>query len=182
MVKERILDSAFQLYMSKPPYEVTVEEIANKAGVSKSLIFYHFKNKDNLVEEVAIYGTRKFLIEGEIESISDLIDLGFSTLTGRKPLLEFSMYVAEVIAKRKRFERFRELFKEIMEQVINPLFVKEGIKEPEKTALLISAMLDGLSLYHYLFNIEDIVEYKKIVLEFIDCRRLERKTERRLEK
>ncbi len=172
-MKERILDAAFQLYMSKPPYEVTVEEIAKKAGVSKSLIFYHFKNKENLVGEVAIYGTRKFLMEGEIRSISDLVDMGFSTLTGRKPLLEFSMYVAEVIAKRKRFERFRELFEEIMERVIYPLFVKEGIREPKKTALLISAMLDGLSLYHYLFDIKNIEEYKKIVLEFIDCRKLE---------
>lgn len=173
IVKDKILEAALQLYLSKPPYEVTVEEIARYAGVSKSLIFYHFKSKENLVEEVAIYATRKLLLEEKIESIYDLIDLGFKTLAGRKPILEFSIYVAEVIAKRKNSKKFKEFFNEVMESAIYPLFIQEGIRDPEKTALLISAMLDGLSLYHYLFEIENIEDYKKVVLEIVNSRRFE---------
>jgi AcrR family transcriptional regulator len=167
VVREKILDAAFQLYMSRPPYEITVEDIAREAGVSKSLIFYHFKNKDNLIEEVAVYGTKKLLTEWEINSVSDFVEISFSTIVNRKPLIEFSMYVAERIARKKRFERFKELLDEIMERHIFPVFVREGVIEPKKIALLISAMLDGLSLYHYFYNIEDIEDYRKVVMEMI---------------
>ncbi len=170
-MRERILESAFKLYTTKPPYDVTVEEIAKEAGVSKSLIFYYFKNKDSLIEETAYYGFKK-MFGGEIRSVEELIDLSFQILDERKSEIGFFIYTMEKIVRSKRFDRFRELFVDIMNDLIAPLFVKEGFKDSEKVAIVICAMLDGLSLYHYFYNFEDLESYKKLILEIVECKKL----------
>lgn len=48
--RERILQAAVKIFAEKSFEGSRVEEIAYAAGVTKSLIYYHFKNKDAILE------------------------------------------------------------------------------------------------------------------------------------
>lgn len=48
--KERILDAAVKLFAEKSFEGSRIDEIAKAANVPKSLIYYHFKSKDELLE------------------------------------------------------------------------------------------------------------------------------------
>ncbi len=50
--KQKILDSAAQLFAAKGYDGVSVREIAEYAGVTKPVIYYYFKNKEDLYEQL----------------------------------------------------------------------------------------------------------------------------------
>ena len=50
--KQKILEAAREVFAEQGFAKGSVEMIARKAGVSKTLVFWYFKNKDQLVEEV----------------------------------------------------------------------------------------------------------------------------------
>lgn len=48
--RDRILQAAVQVFAEKSYEGSRIEEIANAAGVPKSLIYYHFKSKEEILE------------------------------------------------------------------------------------------------------------------------------------
>lgn len=50
--KEKILECAFGLYEKPRMSEISLSEIAAKAGISKTAIFRHYKNKEELMEKM----------------------------------------------------------------------------------------------------------------------------------
>lgn len=69
--KEKILKTAGRLFARKGIDATTVDEIAAKADVNKALIYYHFKNKDDLINS---------LFTGYIESLLEHMALSFETI------------------------------------------------------------------------------------------------------
>ena len=66
----RIVDAVARLLEEKDFREVTIAEIANKAGVAPSLLYTRFRNKD----EIEVFFTERF-IEGYVNELR----LGFSS-------------------------------------------------------------------------------------------------------
>lgn len=60
--KEKILQTALQLFASKGYLDTSTKEIAAKAEVSEALIFRHFGNKDALLAHIIKSGYRKVLL------------------------------------------------------------------------------------------------------------------------
>ena len=50
--KEKIVQTALKLFLSKGINETSMNEIAEEIGVSKPAIYHHFKNKDTLIEAI----------------------------------------------------------------------------------------------------------------------------------
>ncbi len=48
--KDRILDAANRLFYGEGIRAVSVDAIAEKAGITKRTLYYHFKSKDDLIE------------------------------------------------------------------------------------------------------------------------------------
>jgi len=51
--REKILEAAKELFAEKGFDKASIEQIAKRAGISKTLVFWYFKNKEGLIEEVA---------------------------------------------------------------------------------------------------------------------------------
>ena len=49
--KEKIIDSAIQIFAEKGKFGTTMEEIALKAKVNKAMVYYFFSTKDNLYSQ-----------------------------------------------------------------------------------------------------------------------------------
>ena len=79
--KEKILQCAFGLYRKPRLSEISLSEIAAAAGISKTAIFRHYKNKDDLLEKMR-------------ESFFEAIDLMISRLDGAN-----SAYSLKSVAK-----------------------------------------------------------------------------------
>jgi AcrR family transcriptional regulator len=76
--RQRILDAAGQCFAANGFGKTTVEEIAMAAGVSKSLIYNHFRGKDELLEAVL----ERTLSEWSRVSGTDLLTHADSVLEG----------------------------------------------------------------------------------------------------
>jgi AcrR family transcriptional regulator len=53
---QRIFDSAVSLFAERRFHEVRMDDISTRAGVSKGLLYQHFKDKDELYLEIIIRG------------------------------------------------------------------------------------------------------------------------------
>lgn len=65
----RILDAALELFAENGFHTTTIDKIARKAGISKGLIYNHFKSKDDLLNAVFDTGF------GEMEKIFPALDV-----------------------------------------------------------------------------------------------------------
>lgn len=52
-MRQRIIDSAWELFYEKGYEETTIMDIVQKSGVAKGSFYYHFKGKDTLLNTLA---------------------------------------------------------------------------------------------------------------------------------
>jgi len=69
--KEQIVKTALKLFLQEGFYNVSMSRIANEIGITKPAIYYHFKNKDAMVEGVLDHFTKK-MSEWSIEYFEDV--------------------------------------------------------------------------------------------------------------
>ena len=69
-LKRALMDATLQLVRSVGPQGFTLNEASRQAGVAKSAPYKHFRDKDALLVEVALIGTRR--MEQELRSASAL--------------------------------------------------------------------------------------------------------------
>lgn len=55
--RERVLDASARIFRSRGYAETTMNDIAEATGIKAASIYYHFKSKDEIVEEVLNLGT-----------------------------------------------------------------------------------------------------------------------------
>lgn len=89
--KEKILEVAEDLFAEKGFTGTSMNEIAEKAGVAKSLIYHYYDSKKALWEAmVKSYHDKSGLLEKFYETISDDDpDMMMELVTGRRGLFEF---------------------------------------------------------------------------------------------
>ncbi|MCX7832232.1 MAG: TetR/AcrR family transcriptional regulator [Actinobacteria bacterium] len=103
--KSKILISAENLFAKKGYDAVSVLEIANDAGISKSLIFHHFKNKQNIL--ISLVESKLKIIEAKINEIIDSKET-----TAKNKLYEFVNIYIELLIEHSAL--FKILFREIV--------------------------------------------------------------------
>ena len=69
-LKRALIDATLKLVRSVGPQGFTLNEASRLAGVAKSAPYKHFRDKDALLVEVALLGTRR--MEQELRSVSGL--------------------------------------------------------------------------------------------------------------
>ncbi|QBD76517.1 TetR/AcrR family transcriptional regulator [Ktedonosporobacter rubrisoli] len=151
---EFILETAEEVIIEKGYHAASMDEIAERAGVSKGTLYQHFSTKDELIFALIEQRSRQFgqLIEqvdaapisaqDKLERILYAIHVEQQLLSPQ--LLHLLSHEEEL--RRKILER-RQLWKELREQIMNQLTAildegkAEGVFDPE--------MATGLMLYSF---------------------------------
>ena len=153
---ERILRGAARCLVVKGAAELSMQDVADAAGVSKALIHYHYRDKEALLEQVAVWATAQVLereraaLDGATAStavdalwrwLDEELDGGHLRL-----LLELGQYhVPRVrIALQESLRVRREAATDSIRRLFELLELRPRVPE-EMLAGVVVAFIDGLA-------------------------------------
>jgi len=129
--REKILNTATKIFARKGFDGARVEEIAQKAGVNKALIYYYFKSKEEILEEImkrfleeSLQRKQKLLERSSPMSTEELIQSSaeriFDLYKGNEDVLRI-IITEELKSKKKQWPLFQLL----------DMGLKDGLKQAE---------------------------------------------------
>lgn len=152
--KDRILSVALELFAQKGYHGTSISQIAQKAKISKGLMYNYFKNKEKLLETVVLEGFNKImeLDYGLNESVKpnkklkNLIDEALDNLS--ENLHYWQLYTTLLVQPhvQKKFENKFYEFRELFIASLVEIFKELGSENPEMDAFLLGMHFDGLAL------------------------------------
>jgi AcrR family transcriptional regulator len=159
--KTDLIRSAYRLFSEKGVHRVSLDEIAAGAGLSKGLVLYYFKTKENLVlatmrwaldltaERVRQAMAKAATPNGKVLAMIDGI------WSGAKTNRRFYLLYLDLAGHAARVQHFTEL-SAAFHSVVNALYaevivqgIAEGafaVEDPEEGAAVLRAIIDGLFL------------------------------------
>jgi len=153
--RERILDTAYELFSHRGIHDVGVDEVVERAGVAKATLYNHFRSKDDLVlafleqrEQIWTYGwverearRRGATPEEQLLAIFDLFDEwfygdDFEGCSFVNTLLEFRDLEHPV-------GRASADYLENIRSVVRNLALAAGLRDPDDFALSWHILMKG---------------------------------------
>ena len=126
--EEKILNASIKVFSKKGYDMATIDEIAKKARVSKGIIFFYFKKKDNLIEKAALQSVPVEEISGvnrrDHESAQELLmDFGMSFLN-KYENPELRNLLLMTIANKEKHKQIELALREMCFHEMNKMFSK----------------------------------------------------------
>jgi AcrR family transcriptional regulator len=157
--RERILDAATELFASRGYAGAGVDQLAQRSGIAKTAIYYHFGNKEGLLAAV-LERTATQWIEGILEASREGGDpLGHldRALAGMRAMLEerpwiynlFQILTLEVADEKPEIRAtLRGIVRRAKQAMVDGMRDAIGVDVPgaDGIATLVLAALDGISL------------------------------------
>lgn len=120
-VREKILDTATELFLNLGFKSVTMDDLAQQLGISKKTIYSHFKNKPELVKECTLELFHKIahgidcICQEDKNPIEELYEIKRFALLNLKnekssPQYQLKKYYPQIYATlhKKQFELFKD--------------------------------------------------------------------------
>ena len=167
-VKCSIIDAAKRVFLKWGLNKTTMEDIAHEAGKGKSTLYYYFRSKEEILENViideldSISIKAKTAIEG-IDSPKDKLKkyIAITLAEMKKSVSLYSLIKGEIKGNKEFIDNIRKRFDNSEEMIILKI-LKMGLKlrefnflkeaELNKTANVIVGLIRGLELYLFLEN------------------------------
>jgi AcrR family transcriptional regulator len=127
--EEEIVRSAYRVITAKGGHRLSLQDIADEAGISKGLILYHFKAKDRLFATTmrwALLGTARRIRErlaaadGPADALTAVVRAVF---VGPQQNRDFTLLYLDLIEYGARVESFGEI-SAMTRQIINGLYAE----------------------------------------------------------
>ncbi|MDQ3021589.1 MAG: TetR/AcrR family transcriptional regulator [Bacteroidota bacterium] len=185
LTKKHLLEIAFKELINSGFENTGLEFISGKAGVTRGAVYWHFKNKDDLLDSIIEYKDLESLkIAAEIvnsklepfEKLKKLVGLNFpeldSPLKEKKYVrmkVELYNYLNKKGDKQKVAENFIKMCKDLLDECKKRNELKSGI-DTESTAHTILSICAGTYIR---FNsvpekLRSIGNSKKIALDYLN--------------
>jgi AcrR family transcriptional regulator len=163
--REPLVREAYHLIGSKGMQRMSLQDVADAAGVSKALVLYHFRTKEELVlttmrwvlDEVARRTSAAIeSAETPAEKVRVLVDAIFvDPRRNRTFYLAYTDLIAHAV-RNERFTELNEAFREIVNrQYAEVVAAGSGTSfrelDPEEAAIAVRALIDG----HFLQWLEE---------------------------
>ena len=172
--REKIMQAAVALFSEEGYDRVSINRIAEKAGVSKGGIFHHFESKYILARDCLIWWAYENMSpdfhtddpEYPPERIlTDFIDFMMGFLSGNGQFTRFFWSVFdESIRNNEDTSVWIDFLNEYV-TAVEGIYKRMGARDPRMKAMLFLSNLDGMALYHNLiresdmdFDIDDLRE------------------------
>jgi AcrR family transcriptional regulator len=157
-VRARLLDAAAELVPERGWSAVSTRLLADRAGVSPSVVHYHFSSVQALLVEAVLRAMRSVVVTFDpvLESSATPAELvkvmlaSVADYTGEDPL---SLLFVEAYLATGRDEALRGGIGEILAEFRAKLgrwFGEHGVSDPAGTAAVLLAAVDGLLLHRVL--------------------------------
>jgi len=146
--KEVILETALELFAERG-YEATPTSlIAKEAGVSEGLIFKHYHNKVNLLEEVVKAGYRRITDKSRgsvaeddpIKLIGNVLDMPLKLVEDERNFWRMQFRLIDDQISQKHHSRYTQSVR----LKLTEAFKKLGYKEPEMESEILMLMVEAL--------------------------------------
>jgi AcrR family transcriptional regulator len=156
---EAVLEVALEHFSKKGYAEVTMQDIARGAGVTYSLLYYYYKNKEDLFHAAVSYSIQKTIEnyekinrphESPVDAINDWLDHNIQLAEPLKRLVKIMMEFSDrrdgspsVAQEVDTFYQYEQdlLCKSIRAGVQQGIFT---CASPEGVALFVSTYIDGI--------------------------------------
>ena len=154
--RDKILDSALELFAEKGFHNTSVSQIAIKAGISKGLIYNYFESKEDLLEKI-ITGTLSLLENLMIDGTNHKTDpksqiriIINSTFDSVESNIHFWKLLTSLSFQPEVMKKYEDLISmkaTHMMDIAEKVFTELNYEEPRQEALLFGAILDGIFLH-----------------------------------
>jgi AcrR family transcriptional regulator len=164
----KILSVALELFAKKGYHATSISQIAQKAKISKGLMYNYFASKEKLLDEIIEQGFNS-LAELEFEArkgvdperqLEEFVDAVLNNLYSN--FTYWQLYLALLVHPeiQKKFEKKMQQFRDEFVKELASLFRKLKVKNPQLEAFLLGTFFDGLVLNFMVA--EDLFPVKKI--------------------
>lgn len=149
-VRERIIAASMKVFSKQGFFKAPVKLIALEAGVSKGLIFWYFRSKDELIIEVALRSLPADVMDYCLRSKKRGSKLLFCL--GEKYLEKYSneMFknlLLHTLSAETVYPRVREEVRKICENYVKKVAIRVYGQDNQKTRTAIRAFFGGLLCY-----------------------------------
>ena len=132
--REKILEAAKELFAEKGFDKASIEQIAKRAGVSKTLVFWYFKNKEGLIEEVTKEVAPSNIIqkckEGNLkgEELLDCIIESYYAFFNDERNKKLAIHLLDLSLTNPQFKEVYEKYcEEELSEIAKRLFCKDEV-------------------------------------------------------
>jgi len=186
--REELAQIALELFAERHFASVSIRDIGRAANVNSSMIYYHYKDKQELFRaaiETAIDAAFALFTahcssganENPVEAIDKWLDVHVELSARLRKVLKVSLDCKDVIAPdaNEPIKRYYRHENEILQDLI-----REGMRQglfkkvdPRVVATMISTMLDGIMARSFIFEDFNVVatvgEFKRSLWQHLGC-------------
>jgi len=169
-----IMQSALELFANEGYYPTSISRIAQRAGISKGLIYNYFKSKEELILAITGKGIEKLTRSVDpdrngfltTEEFVFLIEENFRALRENPDYwkLFFSIMMQPAVSKIV-FKRYKDILPRRL-AIIEDYFKRKNSPDPVLEACLFDAVMDGIFL-NYVMDPEGfpLEKMKQMIIE-----------------
>lgn len=157
-VRERLLAAAAELIVERGWTAVSTRTLAQRAGVTPSVVHYHFPSVQALLREAAITGMNAAV--GELDKFldsaggaGDVVEAMLASVASYSGTDPTSMLFIEAYLAGTRDEVLREQIADALRSLrvsLGRRLADRGVADPDATAAVLLAALDGVLLHRAL--------------------------------
>ena len=168
--KEKIENIALELFALKGYHATSISQIAEKAEISKGLLYNYFDSKEHLLDAI---------IMKVYDELIKIIKMN-TTLAADKQIEQIIIQTTEHLKKNVTFwrlylflvhqsdvqKKLNELYKKMRDNYLNfvaKLFEDIGSQNPEMDAMMLGTMFDGIGLNYVTvpedYPIDEMTDY-----------------------
>ena len=182
--KSKILENALKVFLKIGYSKTTLSDIAKSAGYTRGAVYWHFKNKQEILENLIskfhgrVFSKQKDIIESSldpIQKIKKMVNINFPLLYNNKEFRDFVelTWFKTEIDQHEGLLQGKIAVTKTFNDTITLLF-KEALKEgqlkkdvdPEIAALSLTSIINGI--YRGYFIIPDKLQSEQTGIKIIE--------------
>ncbi len=170
--RQSIVEAAFTLFAERGYAQTSMTLVAQRAGISKGLIYHYFQSKQELLLGIFHFykqqGAQQLAwdeSDSAAQKLRKLIELNFSYLTDQPQIRKFSFQIALQAEVVEGLKKAIEQNKGYWEKQMHEIFRALGYAEPELESIKLTCLMDGIALRYLSVHDYPLARMKQLIFK-----------------